>query len=65
MMENGTERPRDTGRFEPGPEERAPATPEYRPCPNCCRLALVTRRSMGLVFYRCELCESVGAVPEE
>jgi hypothetical protein len=33
-------------------------------CPNCCRLAYVTRRSMGLLFYRCELCETVGATPE-
>jgi hypothetical protein len=33
-------------------------------CPNCCRLAFVTRRSMGLLFYRCELCETVGAIPE-
>jgi hypothetical protein len=33
-------------------------------CPNCCRLALVTSRSMGLLFYRCELCETVGASPE-
>ena len=32
-------------------------------CPNCCRLAYVTRRSMGLLFYRCELCETVGATP--
>ena len=33
-------------------------------CPNCCKLAYVTRRSMGLLFYRCELCETVGATPE-
>jgi hypothetical protein len=33
-------------------------------CPNCCRLAFVTRRSMGLLFYRCKLCETVGATPE-
>ena len=33
-------------------------------CPNCCRLAYVTRRSMGLLFYHCELCETVGAIPE-
>ena len=31
-------------------------------CPNCCKLASVTRRSMGLLFYRCELCETVGAI---
>jgi hypothetical protein len=33
-------------------------------CPNCCKLAYVTRRSMGLIFYRCELCETVGATPD-
>jgi hypothetical protein len=33
-------------------------------CPNCCRLAPVIRREMGLLFYRCELCLTVGAVPE-
>jgi hypothetical protein len=33
-------------------------------CPNCCKLAYVVRRSMGLLFYRCELCETVGATPE-
>ena len=33
-------------------------------CPNCCRLAFVTGRSMGLIFYRCELCETVGAAPD-
>ena len=33
-------------------------------CPNCCRLAFVVRRRMGLVFYRCELCGTVGAMPE-
>lgn len=33
-------------------------------CPNCCRLAPVTSRSMGLLFYQCELCETVGATPD-
>jgi hypothetical protein len=33
-------------------------------CPNCCRLAPVTTRSMGLLFYKCELCETVGAAPD-
>jgi hypothetical protein len=33
-------------------------------CPNCCRLAYVIRRNMGLLFYRCELCETVGATPD-
>jgi hypothetical protein len=32
-------------------------------CPNCCRLADVVRRDMGLLFYECELCGTVGAVP--
>jgi hypothetical protein len=31
-------------------------------CPNCCRLAPVTRRDRGLRFYRCELCFTEGAV---
>ena len=34
-------------------------------CPNCCKLAYVTRRSMGLLYYRCELCETVGATPDD
>lgn len=34
-------------------------------CPNCCRMAPVVRRDMGLLFFRCELCLSVGAVPED
>ena len=33
-------------------------------CPNCCRLAFVVRRRIGLLFYRCELCGTVGAIPE-
>ena len=33
-------------------------------CPNCCRLAFVVRRRMGLVFYKCELCGTVGATPD-
>lgn len=33
-------------------------------CPNCCRLAPVTSRSMGLLFYQCELCETMGATPD-
>jgi hypothetical protein len=33
-------------------------------CPNCCRLAYVVRRNMGLLFYECELCGTTGAVPE-
>jgi len=33
-------------------------------CPSCCKLAYVTRRATGLLFYRCELCLTVGAVPD-
>ncbi len=33
-------------------------------CPICCRLAPVTGRSMGLVSYRCDLCLTVGALPD-
>jgi hypothetical protein len=33
-------------------------------CPNCCRLAFVVRRELDLLFYRCELCGTVGAMPE-
>jgi hypothetical protein len=33
-------------------------------CPNCCRLARVTSRSMGLLFYQCELCLTTGATPD-
>jgi hypothetical protein len=41
----------------------APAVTRVQ-CPNCCRMAPVVRREMGLVFYECELCLTVGAVPE-
>lgn len=56
------------------PDER-PEAPGVRPgfvatanadrvqCPNCCRLARVTERRMGLLFYACDLCGSVGATP--
>ncbi len=33
-------------------------------CPNCCRLAPVTSRRMGLLFFECELCLTSGATPE-
>ncbi len=33
-------------------------------CPNCCRMAPVTERKMGLLFFECELCGTTGAVPE-
>ena len=34
------------------------------PCPNCCRRARIIRRDQGLLFYECELCLSVGAMPD-
>ena len=33
-------------------------------CPNCCRMARVTERRMGLLFFECELCGTVGATPD-
>jgi hypothetical protein len=27
-------------------------------------MAFVTERRMGLLFYRCELCETTGAAPD-
>jgi len=41
------------------------AVPDRVQCPNCCRLAPVTRRETGLLFYRCELCFTVGALPDD
>jgi hypothetical protein len=41
-----------------------PASGERVQCPNCCRLAPVTSRRMGLMFYRCELCLTTGAAPD-
>ena len=48
------------------PEDQRPETRDRQrvQCPNCCKLAPVTARQMGLLFYRCELCGSVGATPE-
>jgi transcription elongation factor Elf1 len=34
---------------------------EHVQCPNCCRLASVVDRRMGLLFYECELCGTRGA----
>ena len=46
--------------------ERHEVTNEDRvQCPNCCRLAYVTSRNMGLLFYRCALCGSVGTTPDD
>ena len=47
----------------PGPSDKRADLGRLQ-CPNCCKLAYVTRRSMGLLFYRCELCETVGATPD-
>jgi len=56
LSESGSREP-NAARAEEGRTDRVQ-------CPNCCRLAPVTNRSMGLLFYRCELCETVGAVPD-
>jgi hypothetical protein len=37
------------------------AVEEHVQCPNCCRLAPVVDRRMGLLFYECELCGTRGA----
>ena len=49
---------------EAGPDMPEAHAPTRLQCPNCCRLADVVRREMGLLFYECELCGTVGAVPE-
>lgn len=43
---------------------RAQPVIEKVQCPNCCRLARVTERRMGLLFFECELCETVGTTPD-
>ena len=51
----------------PKTEAQRPEARDVSPsvqCPNCCKLAPVTARQMGLLFYCCELCGSVGATPE-
>ncbi len=48
--------------IEPPREPKGLAVNDKVQCPNCCRMATVTHRDMGLMFFRCELCESVGAV---
>jgi hypothetical protein len=64
----------DAGILMTADETRDISVPHNRPaedgqarvqCPNCCRMAPVVRRDMGLLFFRCELCLSVGAVPED
>jgi hypothetical protein len=52
----------DETRVEPAGVD--PATATKVQCPNCCRLAPVVSRSMGLLFYHCELCHTTGAAPE-
>jgi hypothetical protein len=55
----------DQGRFDSDNEpESDPQAVTRLQCPNCCRLACVVKRSMGLLFYECELCGTVGAIPE-
>lgn len=44
--------------------DRAAPPPDRVQCSNCCRLAPVTARRMGLLFYECELCLTTGAVPD-
>jgi hypothetical protein len=35
-------------------------------CSNCCQLAPITGRGLGLLFYECELCGTRGtASPDE
>jgi hypothetical protein len=46
------------------PEDLRHSTVDRVPCPNCCRTAPVTGRSMGLLFFQCELCETTGATPD-
>ena len=48
----------------PEPPNAGEKAADRFPCPNCCRLAHVTGRRMGLIFYRCDLCDTVGAAPE-
>ena len=56
----------DPGEFATDPVELSEERTELDrvQCPNCCKLAFVIRRSQGLLFYRCALCETVGATPE-
>jgi hypothetical protein len=61
-----TQRESDPGEFATDPPGLSHERPDLGrvQCPNCCKFAYVTRRSQGLLFYRCELCETVGATPE-
>jgi hypothetical protein len=54
--EGGNAHPPDAG-----PDRAIPGRVQ---CPNCCRMAPVTSRSMGLLFFQCELCETTGATPD-
>jgi hypothetical protein len=54
----------DTGNSIPDSIRGDEANADKVQCPNCCRLAPVTSRSMGLLFYKCDLCEAVGATPD-
>jgi hypothetical protein len=55
--------PHGSNEDEASPDERDAHAVTRVQCPNCCRLADVVRRDMGLLFYECELCGTVGAVP--
>jgi hypothetical protein len=57
---------RDNDSAEPViPDTNPPTHPAGKvQCPNCCRLAPVVSRRMGLLFFECELCGSVGATPD-
>jgi hypothetical protein len=43
------------------PDTAGAGVEEHVQCPNCCRLAAVVDRRMGLLFYECELCGTTGA----
>jgi hypothetical protein len=49
---------------EPAEAPRDRQLPDRVQCPNCCRMAPITSRSMGLWFFECELCLTTGAVPD-
>lgn len=55
----------DRGRSADDRSLRPDEPPERVQCPNCCRLAPVIARGMGLLYYRCELCHTIGAAPED
>ena len=46
-----------------GDEDGSPQSMGKVQCPNCCRLAPVIRRGAELLYFRCELGLTTGAVP--